>query len=115
MLGKEPVQAREFGDDILLRAPVEAVGLVDADFFVREPLDAVGESEPATHAGERAEAVAQERPRATIGFAGGEARVVVGLTVMDQYADARALLVGVVEVALHLRAAELLEEFAEIG
>ena len=70
MAGNEPVQLREFGNDVFGGAPVQAGVAVDADFFRSQPFHAAGEAEAAARTGERAEAVSQQRPRAAMG--GGE-------------------------------------------
>ena len=67
MVGDELVELREFGNDVVGRAPVQAGVAVDADFFRRQPFHAAGKAETAARTCQGAEAVSQQRPRAAMG------------------------------------------------
>ena len=107
MPGEELVQPRQIGNDIFLVAPGKTGAAVHQNSFGGEPFDAAGETVGAVRARQRAQPVAQQRPFAAF-FR--EPVVVVRFALMRQHADARALLVRMVEIAGGLRAGNFLEQ-----
>ncbi len=107
MVGDEPVELREFGNDVVGAVPVQSGAAVDKDFFGRQPFDAAGEAEAAAWTRQRAEPVPQQRPRAAF-F--GEAVVVVRFGIVNIAAGAFALTVGVIEIPRDITTGIILEQ-----
>ena len=108
MVIEQATESRHRVNDVLLRPPVETGAFMDDDFFSGQPLHTAGEAESPLRAGEGAELVAKQRP----GFSlGGEPRVVMGFTVVNQGAHPWALVNAVLKVGLHGRRLVFLKKF----
>src|SRR6266508_4156182 len=105
MLRQQPVELRQFADQVRLLAPRQAAAGMDVDLLRREPLDATREAEAAADAGQGAKPVAQQRPTAA---ELGEAVVVMRFRVVNVEAGAAALLERVVEVVGNFLAGKIL-------
>ena len=107
MIGDEPVEAREFGNDVVGAAPIQTGAAVDEDFLGSQPFDAAGEAEATAWTRQRAQAIPQQRPCAAF-F--GEPVVVVRFGIVDIAAGAFALAVGVIEIPRDVATGIILEQ-----
>src|SRR5688572_14738309 len=95
MRPQQPIELRDFFDDVWLLIPRKATAAVDIDFFAREPFHSAGNPEAAADARERTQAIAQQRPVAT---ARRKPIIVVRFAVMDIEPHTPALLQRVFQI-----------------
>ena len=108
MVGQQPVQTKQFVDDMVFALPIQPGAAVNRNLFGGQPFDPASKTVTTVDAGKSAQPVTQQRPGFSLRRQPG---IVVGFAIVDVESQTLALQQGVIQIPGHLPARIILKQF----